>query len=155
MGKITLILLGTCIFSIFLGLLRIIEPGGTFTGLLIGCSGGAALFITGPMWLAKKAYANMTADANAQVSSSPSVEVTAMTDIQVIEYLDTAFNKVVGVANHPWLAQHWHKLDAAEKVKWVNERREHLNVELSSARAPMQFVNALQQADRKYTVKAS
>ena len=155
MGKITLFLLGTCVVTIFLGLLRILEPGGTVVGLLVGGCGGLAFFVTGPMWLAKKMYAGIAKQSAEQYSSQPTKELNLLTDSEVVNLVDDAVNKLPQIANHPWLAQHWHKMSAADKCKWIADRRNKINVELKQARMPMEFVSALQRAETAQTQKVS
>jgi len=155
MGKLTLLLLATPVLTLLLVVMKFLDPRGGIAGLLFGGSLGLALFITGPVWLARRVSANMQNHATAAASSAPSKEIEILTAGEIVDLVDGAVNKVVQVANHPWLAQHWHKLNAVEKMKWVDDRREYLNVELRSARMPMEFVTALQKSDKDFALKAA
>lgn len=155
MGKLTLFLLGICAMTAVLAGMQILDPRGAFAGLLLGGCGGLALFITGPFWLVKKFMASAHAEVVAEVDPVVAKALSEKTDAEIVDFIDAAINRLLVVASHPWLAQHWHKLGAGEKTKWVHERREFLNTSLGAVKAPIHFVTALQQADKEFCRKES
>jgi hypothetical protein len=155
MEKLTLFFLGVCAMTIGLVTIQAIDPRGILAGLLFGGCGSLALFITGPFWLVKKFIANVQAEVPAVVDPAMVKSLAEKTDAEIVDLIDNSVNKFPVVANHPWLAQHWHKLSAGDKTKWVCGRRTYLNTTLSAASVPIHFVPALQQADKEFYRKAS
>jgi hypothetical protein len=150
MGKLTLGLIGIAGFTMLFVIVGAMDPQGALAGLLFGGSGFLA-FITGPIWL----YQHMSRQAVAQISTVAPKDIKLMTDAEIADFVDEAINKHISVAAHPWLAAHWHQMSAVEKVKWVGQRRLQLNVVLKSATHPMEFVNALQAADKSFAMAAA
>jgi hypothetical protein len=154
MGKLTLSLLGVCVLIFGLVVIQVVDPRGTLVGLLFGGCAGIALFITGPIWLVKKVMSGHM-DSSKEPNLQRAQVLASKSDAEIVELLDETFNRVALIANHPWLAQHWHKLGSDEKVSWVSGRRAALNLSLSQATMPMHFVTALQKVESAYNTKVS